>query len=82
MKSIMPRYVVNYFWGDDLNDLDTQKHSKYIIETILEKGDFDAVNWLIEEYGASVVKNIFPQLRLSNKSKNYWNMYFELHSNA
>jgi hypothetical protein len=35
----------NLFWDIDLQDLDIEKHKKYIIERVLEYGTFD--DWLL-----------------------------------
>ncbi|MBU1127344.1 MAG: hypothetical protein ABIH88_02375 [Patescibacteria group bacterium] len=70
----LPKFVCKYFWGDDLKDLSWNKHKKYIIQTILEKGDSDAVSWLLSITDKKDLKSILPSLKLSPKSSNFWSL--------
>lgn len=70
-----PAEVARYFWGDDFAKLNVEKHKKYIITTILEKGDEEAIHWLFAIYGRNGVKELLPVLKLSSKSANFWNTY-------
>ena len=38
------------FWDTDVNNLDVVKHKRYIIERILQFGDMDDYNWMMENY--------------------------------
>ncbi len=46
---IFPRSVGRYFWGDNLHEISLEKQAKYITQTLLEKGDTDAVRWLFND---------------------------------
>lgn len=71
----IPPYVLKYFWGDDLKELDLQKNNTYIIQTLLEKGDKEAIKWLFSTLGINTIKNTLPTLKLSRKSQQFWNLY-------
>ncbi|NTU46676.1 hypothetical protein HGA88_03540 [Candidatus Roizmanbacteria bacterium] len=71
----IPGFVLKYFWGDNTQDLHLQNNQNYIIQTILEKGDQEAVHWLFSSFGRGLVRQALPQLRLSKKSANFWNLY-------
>ncbi len=71
----IPTYVQKYFWGDDLNNLNWQNHKKYITQTILDKGDSDSVSWLLKQTSKQELKQQIPQLILSPKSRNFWELY-------
>lgn len=72
----IPTFLTQYFWGDDLHELSLKNHQKYIIQTLLEKGNTDAVKWLFSTIDTSTIKQALPTLKLSKKSANFWNIYF------
>lgn len=75
MQNQFPPEVTRLFWGDDLSKLDWQNHQKYIIQTILDKGDEKAVRWLFQKIDKTKLKSQLDQLSLSPKSKNFWKLY-------
>ena len=64
-----------YFWGDALRELNWGDHQKYIIQTLLEKGNEDAIHWLFKMTNRSEIKQLLPELKLSPKSANFWKIY-------
>ncbi len=75
MKIILSPQVKKFFWGDDLTQLNWATHKKYIVQTLLEKGDQDSIQWLFEQANQTEVKEILPTLTLSPKSNNFWKLY-------
>lgn len=71
----LPDYITKYFWGDDLSELDLQKHQDYISQTILDKGDTKAVAWLFSQMKKETIKQKLPKFKLSPKSKHFWEVY-------
>lgn len=71
----MPTTVSRYFWGDNLKELDLQKHEKYIAQTLLEHGDGIAVKWLVSVISMETLKLLFVSLKLSKKSHHFWSLY-------
>lgn len=71
----LPGFVSQYFWGDDLTKLTLQDNQKYIIQTLLETGNSDAIHWLFSNVEKEKIKAELPNLKLSGKSANFWNMY-------
>jgi len=72
----LPSYITQYFWGDDLSQLNLEKNQKYIVETLLEKGDSRALHWLFSNIDKQIILNFLPELRLNKKSERFWNIYF------
>lgn len=72
---VLPNYVKKYFWGDDLSDLTLLKHKKYIILTLLEKGDRPAVSWLFSIINRQEIQEFLPSLKMQKKSSNFWRTY-------
>ncbi len=71
----LPQHIAKYFWGDDMSRLDIHNNSEYIIETILNIGNEDAVKWLFLQYDKALVERLLPKLSLNKKSGNFWNFY-------
>ena len=74
-KQSLPPYVTQYFWGDNLAQIDLSKNQKYIIQTLLEMGNNDALRWLFATIDKQTVKSFLPALKLSKKSANFWKIY-------
>jgi len=75
VKINLPRSIKKYFWGDNLNDLKWPDHKKYIIQTLLEKGNDRAIKWLFNLTSKSQIIQLLPKFRLSKKSLNFWKTY-------
>lgn len=71
----IPSNIAQYFWGDDLRELNISKNQKYIIQTLLEMGNSEALKWLFSAIDKQTVRNFLPTLRLSKKSAHFWNIY-------
>ena len=74
-RVVLPKHVQRYFWGDDLGELDWQKHRRYIINTILEHGDLPAIRWLLRQVSRRELARWLPKMKLSPKSANFWRWY-------
>ena len=71
----IPSFVLKYFWGDNLEELDLRKNSTYIIQTLLEKGDQQAIKWFFSILDLETIRKTLPFIKLSQKSENFWNVY-------
>jgi len=71
--------IKKYFWDINIRELDTSKHSNYIIERLLELGDSEAVKWLKKTYSEDTIIEVVNNSRnLSQKSRNYWEIIYNL----
>lgn len=75
MSQAIPASAKKYFWGDDLQELSWPKHKKYIIQTLLEKGNKTSLRWLFRQVTRDKVKEMLVTLRLPKKSRNFWQIY-------
>lgn len=75
MRLRLPSFIKKYFWGDDLSELAWPKHRKYIVQTLLEKGNKKAIAWLFSKVEKQELKRLLPSLKLSKKSSNFWRIY-------
>lgn len=75
MSQSIPTGAKKFFWGDNLSELSWPKHKKYIIQTLLEKGDTSSLKWLFSRVTREEIMGLLPNLRLEKRSKNFWNIY-------
>ena len=75
MKMNLPATLKKYFWGDELNDIKWPNHKKYIVQTLLERGNSGAIKWLFNFVSKVQIRQMLPGLRLSKKSLNFWKIY-------
>ena len=67
------------FWDCDMNDLDVQKHARFIIERILSRGEVNDFSWAKKTYGDKKLKEVVVQNRtLDKRSQNFWCSYFHI----
>jgi len=71
----MPTFVTKYFWGDDLSQLSWETNSKYMTETILNRGNTEAVNWLLDRVEKKKLASELQNYNLNPKSANFWRIY-------
>ena len=71
---ISPLTKETLFWDTDVNNLDKNKHKRYIIERILQFGDIDDYNWMRETYSKDEIKNVIIEERspLNSRSISFW----------
>ncbi len=68
-----------YFWDINYTDIDLQKHRKFIIPRILERGNWPDFKALIEYYGYDTVKEDLLHTRyLDKKSLRFCSFYFRI----
>ncbi len=82
MRYTLPFSFAKYFWDTKVSDINTNKHSIYIAERLLEYGDLNALEWLEGNYGREFLKGIILRSRkLSKKSANFYSHYYNIDSN-
>ena len=75
----MPDFLEKYFWDTDINKLDKEKHSGFIIERLLEFGDIEDLSWLFRVYRVNDIKDTLKKSRtLSEKSANFWSLFLDV----
>ena len=50
------------FWDTDIDKIDWQKHKKFVINRVFERGDEEQINEIISFYDKELVKEILPTL--------------------
>jgi hypothetical protein len=75
-KSI-PSGFLKYFWDVDPHTLNIRRHSRFIIERVLELGDLKALWWTQKQYPTSLIIEVCrTSRRLSQRSRHFWIVWF------
>jgi len=75
MSLSIPVTAKKYFWGDNLAELSWPKHKKYIVQTLLDKGNVPSLRWLFTHITQDEVKKMLPTMKLQKKAGNFWSIY-------
>lgn len=66
-----PEFINQYLW--DVENVDQDKHSEFIIARVLEYGDGKAFEWLRENYSEEEIKKVLKTCRnISAKTANFY----------
>ncbi len=75
----LPETLKQYFWDVDFSKLNYEKRPRYVIERILEFGDENAVNWMMEKFSREqIVATLKKSRQLSRKSANFWAFFLKV----
>lgn len=78
-KAKIPHWMKPYFWDVNLEDLDINEHSIYIIERLLNEGDHHTLSWVFQTYSEEMIREaVIVGRGLSRKTARCWQNYFEL----
>lgn len=73
----IPEEYRSLFWDTDLKNIHIKRNAKYIIERVLELGDFSALEWVQKIYpGQKIIEVIGTSRKISHKSRNFWRVWF------
>ncbi len=71
----LPATAKKYFWDINADKLDVSKHSRFVIERLLEYGDFPELRWLFQNFSKQKIVDVLKRSRsLSRRSANYWSL--------
>ena len=74
-----PPSARKYFWDINLDELDASKHPRYVIERLLEYGDFPELRWLFQNFGReNIVAVLKKSSCLSRRRASAWANYFDV----
>ena len=67
------------FWDIDLNSLDTNKHTRFIIQRVIQRGSLDDWTEIKGYYGLDLIKREILLMRtLDPKTLNFFSIYFDI----
>lgn len=75
----VPDHIKGYLWDINLDQLDVQRHSKYIIEKVLEYGNKKDIKWINETYTRdTIVDTLKKSKRISTKTGTFYAIYYDI----
>ena len=75
----LPAFLKQYFWDVDFNSLDIETSKTFILKRVLDRGNDQALVWLMENYTKVDIKDLLLTTHdLSTKTANFWADYFKL----
>lgn len=64
------------FWDTDINNLDPKKHTRYMIERILQYGLAEHVNWMLKNYTENeIIQAVIQSRIIDRKTANFWSIH-------
>ena len=67
------------FWDVDKNDIDYDKHGKFVVKRVLAFGSKSDFDWVKTRYGLSFIKDVVENTEFfSKKTQNFWRTIFNL----
>lgn len=75
----IPSYIKKNLWDTPVENLDLNKHYKYITERVLEYADFQGFRWLEEKYGKEKIVDVLKNSRkISAKTGNFFAVVYSI----
>ena len=75
----LPPSARRFFWDINPDELDVAKHSRYVIERLLDYGDILELRWLFRNFGRDAIVSVLKtSSRLSRRHALGWANYFDI----
>ena len=79
MNTTLSKLSIHLFWDVDFSSLDENKHSRFIIERVVSKGNINDWQAIKEIYGLQKIKNEIIEIRyIDNKTFSFLSSYFNI----
>ncbi|MBU1110848.1 hypothetical protein KKB83_04475 [Patescibacteria group bacterium] len=78
MNAAIPQEFSYLFWDVDFDKLDGERFGEFIVERLLEKGNWDEVRWMWRAFPHGLIKEIVDTSRnISGGTRGLWKMVLE-----
>lgn len=79
MDNRPPESAYKYFWDINPAELDVAAHPRYVIERLLEYGDFPELRWLFANFDREkIIETLKRSRRLSRRRAVFWANFFDV----
>ena len=79
LPTSLPPEFYGFFWDIDAKKLDPSKHSKYVINRLLDKGNLEAARWVLKHFpDDSIIETVKTTRDCSPKTVNFWAHYLHI----
>lgn len=73
MSAKLPIEFEEYFWDVNFAELDQNKNWFLIVKRLLDRGNTQAIKWVISTYGVNKIKEVLLTTKdLDTKTANFW----------
>jgi hypothetical protein len=75
----VPHEFAHFFWDASIDDISIENHKRYIVERLLNEGDVQSLQWVIQLFGMDGIKQVICEARgLNRLTARFWQRYFQL----
>ena len=75
----LPDSARRYFWEVKFDEIDPSKNARYVIERLLEYGDFPELRWMFKNFEQGKIIEILKVTgKLSRRRASAWANYFDV----
>lgn len=75
----IPQNVMVFLWDVHASEISLKKHATFIIERILEYGDFKEILWLNQNFDVDQIRQtLIKSRRISPKTGSFYSMVYKL----
>jgi hypothetical protein len=74
MAPTIPPNVQRWFWEVDPETIELPMHSDYVLERLMQRGDWDAMRWVLANFASSVLRDFLIRKGscLAPRERAYW----------
>jgi hypothetical protein len=79
VKPSVPECIARLLWDVKKDEVDVNRHARFLIRRVLEFGDAISLNWIRKTYSEEVIKEVVKAKRgLDRKTLAFWTLYYGL----
>lgn len=78
LPTTLPKFLHRYFWDTDASKVNPANSRRYIIERLMNWGDFDVFRWLIDNFPRELLKDVALHGRdIAKRNRPLWLNYLK-----
>lgn len=77
--SNLPQFLKPYFWDVNFEKLDPEAKAEYIVNRLLDKGDWRAARWATDNFPAGLIRRVLRTRKdFSLKNASFWSLIYQV----
>lgn len=73
VKKTLPEFLKPCFWDVDFENIDADKWPYFVISRVMDKGDTEAIKWLLAAYSKDEIKQSLLRVReMGRMTASFW----------
>ena len=79
---MLPDNFKKYFWDVKPEDIDSSRKPFFVIQRLLDKGDWESASWVFKNFDQETIKKTFTTLRdYSPRVAYFWKLFLNIPEN-